>query len=174
MYRQSTRWWPGNGPINWRRLTGIAELGDFQALQRFNEEAGGESKPSPVLSAINGRPLPAVRSACSAAQQFEAVMCMLALARLGDLDSAYDFADRLYPSRLGRTPAEEDRIWLDNPGCLPLAFITSPAAAPLRRDPRYLPLAQRVGLLEYWRSGRLPDFCTVNHEPICKAIARTA
>jgi hypothetical protein len=97
---------------------------------------------------------------------------MLALARSGDVDAAFALADRLYPSRRGLTPADEERIWLDNPGLMPLAFLTSAVAAPLRRDPRYLALAQRVGLLEYWRSGRLPDFCRGKPEPICSKLAR--
>jgi hypothetical protein len=42
----------------------------------------------------------------------------------------------------------------------------------MRRDPRYLALAQRLGLLDYWRSGRMPDFCTQAHEPVCAQIAR--
>jgi hypothetical protein len=33
-------------------------------------------------------------------------------------------------------------------------------------------LADRVGLLDYWRSGRLPDFCTKAHEPVCARITR--
>ncbi len=47
-------------------------------------------------------------------------------------------------------------------------FIEGPAAAPLRRDPRFLGVAARLGLLAYWRGGRLPDFCGPLHpEPIC-------
>jgi hypothetical protein len=45
-------------------------------------------------------------------------------------------------------------------------------AAPLRRDPRYVALAERVGLLEYWRSGRPPDFCRKNPEPICAQLLK--
>jgi hypothetical protein len=54
-----------------------------------------------------------------------------------------------------------------------LFFLTAGAAQPLRRDSRYLALAERVGLLEYWRSGRLPDFCTdPKPEPVCAAIRK--
>jgi hypothetical protein len=35
-----------------------------------------------------------------------------------------------------------------------------PAAAGLRRDPRFMRVAMRLGLVEYWRkSGKWPDFC---------------
>ena len=98
---------------------------------------------------------------------------MLVLSSLGDQDSAFAVADKLYPRRVGRTPAETERIWLNEPdGAGPLEFITSPAAAPMRRDPRYLQLAQRVGLLAYWRSGRLPDFCRKQPESICAQLRK--
>jgi len=77
----------------------------------------------------------------------------------------------MYPRRIGRTPAETERIWLDEPeGGGPASFITSSAAAPMRRDPRYLQLAERTGLLAYWRSGRPPDFCRRHPEPVCKQL----
>jgi hypothetical protein len=98
---------------------------------------------------------------------------MLALARFGDLNSAFALADQLYPTRRGRTPGDEDRIWLDNPDYTSVEFLTSSAAAPMRSDSRYLVLAERLGLLDYWRTGRLPDFCTKDHEPVCAQISGT-
>jgi hypothetical protein len=41
----------------------------------------------------------------------------------------------------------------------------------MRTDARFLPLADRIGLLDYWRSGRLPDFCTKAHDPVCARIS---
>lgn len=36
-----------------------------------------------------------------------------------------------------------------------------PEFAPMRADPRFLPVAARLGLVRYWReSGKWPDFCT--------------
>ena len=51
-------------------------------------------------------------------------------------------------------------------------LLTSPAAAPLRRDPRYISLVERVGLRDYWRSGRLPDFCRKQPEPLCANLLK--
>ena len=167
---QSSHWWPNNGWMSWLRLTGMIARGDFPAAQRFARETGQPIGSGAVLAAVNAKSLPAMRSACASAQDVEGVVCMLAFGRMGDLDSAFALADRLYPSRRGRTPADEERIWLANPDATDISFLTGPAAAPLRRDIRYLDLAARVGLLEYWRRGRLPDFCTVGHEPICARI----
>jgi DNA-binding winged helix-turn-helix (wHTH) protein/TolB-like protein len=168
LYQRSQRWWPNDDAIDWYRMTGIAERGDFETLKRFVDLVGGRKKPDAVLVAITGQSLPAVRAVCSTAKDFDATICMLALARMGDLDAAFIAADKLYPPRRGQTAADEDRIWLDHPDLTPLFFVTGPGAAPLRRDPRYVALAERVGLLAYWRTGRLPDFCQPpQREPIC-------
>jgi hypothetical protein len=172
LYEQSRRWWPDDDDINWYRESGMVLRGEFKALQQFADEFDRKKKSSPIILAIKRTSLPAVRTACFQAEDIDGILCMLALARSGDVDAAFALADRLYPSRRGLTPADEERIWLDNPGLMPLAFLTSAVAAPLRRDPRYLALAQRVGLLEYWRSGRLPDFCRGKPEPICSKLAR--
>jgi tetratricopeptide (TPR) repeat protein len=172
LYEKSTHWWPGNGEITWYRVSGMIQRGDFKTAQRFEDEAGGGSKSSPVVLAITRGSLASVRSACSTAEDTDSVLCMLALARLGDGDAAFRSAVQLYPSRRGRSPAEEDLIWIENQPEVPLSFLTSPVAAPLRRDPRYLPLAERTGLLAYWRSGRPPDFCRKNPEAICARLLK--
>lgn len=172
LYRQSTRWWPRNDAIVWRRFSGMIERGDFEAARRFDDQTRAERPADPVLLAISRGGLAGLRSACAKATDFDPIICMLALARFGDLDGAFALAGELYPFRRGGDAAEDDRIWLETPSPNPVAFLTSRAAAPMRRDPRYLALAQRLGLLDYWRSGRLPDFCTEAHEPVCAQIAR--
>jgi hypothetical protein len=46
-------------------------------------------------------------------------------------------------------------------------------AVAIRRDPRFMQLAQRLGLLDYWRTtGHWPDFCSEPGLPYdCKALA---
>jgi hypothetical protein len=88
------------------------------------------------------------------------------------MDSAYAIVDKFYPNRIGRTPAETERIWLADPLMAPFEFITSSGTAPIRRDPRYVAAAQRVGLLDYWRSGRPPDFCRKDPEPVCHQLLK--
>lgn len=172
LYQQSSRWWPDNPDIRINRLIGMIQRGDFERAQRFDDEAPGEHPLRPLLAAINGGSLPALRSACATAQDMQSIICMLGLARLGDDAAAFALADQLFPSRRGRTPAEEDRIWLEHPDANSTGFLVGPSAAPMRRDPRFIPLAERTGLLEYWRSGRLPDFCTKQHEPVCAELLK--
>jgi len=173
LYRRAIRWWPDNQVIPWFRESGMIQRGDFEAAARFEVELGSKVKPSAALAAMNSKSLPAIRKACSGAEDFDRVICMLALAQIRDLDSAFTLADRLYPRRRGRTLAEEERIWLEDPSPISTAYLTGPGAAPLRGDKRYLALADRLGLLGYWRSGRLPDFCMQPRpEPICSQLHR--
>jgi len=124
-----------------------------------------------MVAALKAKSTTALRRACSQGEGYLFDMrCMLAFAKIGDQDGAFAIAEKLYPRQLGRTPAETERLFLEMPDGLPLEFITSPAAAPMRRDPRYLQLAERTGLLAYWRSGRLPDFCRKEPEPICAQL----
>ena len=161
-------------------MFGLIQRGDFDALQRLEQDVGatsvqpGYEDSMALVAALKSKSILAARQACPDGDKYLLnLRCMLALASLGDQDGVYAIAGKLYPRRVGRTPAETERIWLDDPGGVaPLEFITSPAAAPMRRDPRYLQLAQRTGLLDYWRSGRTPDFCRKQPEPICGQLLK--
>lgn len=181
LFEKGVRWWPEfKDGFLITRFFGTFSRGDLEAISRIEEDVGVNNLPagypdsSAFIAALRSRSPAAVGRTCVGAQRMGVMIrCMIALARLGDYDGAFGLADKLYPKRIGRTSGETERIWLDDPeGGAPLEFITSPAAAPMRRDPRYLQLAQRVGLLAYWRSGRLPDFCTKQPEPICAHLLK--
>jgi TolB-like protein len=169
---KATRWWP-DWPYSRARIFGTLERGDFEALGALARGPEASSQgPAAAIAAIAGavkaRSIPLLRRSCAGAQNgLVSLACMLGFAKLDDQDSAYAIADVLYPRQLGRTVAETEQIWLDKPDAGPTEFIASAGAAPMRRDPRFLQLAQRTGLLAYWRSGRPPDFCRKNAEPIC-------
>jgi TolB-like protein len=78
------------------------------------------------------------------------------LAGLGDLDGAFREADLAFtPATL--SPAVG--LWYGATGGTGVLF--GPATAAMRRDPRFMALAARIGLVDYWRStGRWPDFCS--------------
>jgi hypothetical protein len=91
--------------------------------------------------------------------------------RSNDLDGAFTIANRMFPQLVARDPQEEDRFFLQHPGRSELGLLSTPALSPLRADPRFVPIAERVGLLRYWREGHLPDFCRGAPEPVCARIA---
>jgi DNA-binding winged helix-turn-helix (wHTH) protein/TolB-like protein len=177
-YRQIIRWWPDYRNIMWSRASGMIDRGDYAAIERYERQVGPDDRPlyyeplAPAAVAARTKSLAAARKACPlpGTTSLKTIFCINVLATVGDLDGAFAIADRLYPTR-GRTPAEQERIWLDQPFMHGTEYLTGPGAAALRRDPRYLALAERTGLLAYWRSGRLPDFCHgTQPEPICSQL----
>ena len=171
LFRQGNRWWPNHEGLIWQRWAGMLARGDFDAIERFEIGLPKEARSPPdVLSAIRTGNVAVARRLC-AKPTAPYLTCMIGLTRFGDLDAAFAIADRVYPRLRGRTPAEEEKLWLENPDAGPLSLLSSPAAAPLRRDPRFLVIAERVGLLDYWRRGRLPDFCKGHSEPVCSKFS---
>jgi tetratricopeptide (TPR) repeat protein len=179
LFQKGVRWFPANkSDFALNRVWALVERGNFNAVLRVAEEIGPGALPpeslkgSALRTLVNAKSIPTAKRICLSIKDNK-ILCMLLLSSLGDQDDAYAIADELYPRRVGRTPAETEQIWLDDQnGAGPLEFITSPAAAPMRRDPRYVQLAQRVGLLDYWRSGRAPDFCRKHPEPICSQLLK--
>lgn len=116
--------------------------------------------------------LTGARSACDGKglKPFMLTLCMAVLADLGDLDRSFTIAAVLYPVWHASPREDEDRLWLDNPGGFQSDSLTGPSARSMRSDPRFLDLARKLGLLAYWRSTRLPDFCSMAHEPVCARI----
>jgi TolB-like protein len=179
LYQDGSRWWPEARQNFFRsRIYGLVDRADFEGMRRVEQEVGAAAlaprypSSTAIAAAVKSKSVPALRAACPPGDNFLLMIrCMVAFSTLGDVDSAFAIADKVYPARIGRTPAETERIWLDDPGGGgPLAFVTSRATASMRRDPRYLQLVQRTGLLNYWRSGRPPDFCRKNPEPICAQL----
>jgi DNA-binding winged helix-turn-helix (wHTH) protein/TolB-like protein len=83
------------------------------------------------------------------------------LSALGELDSAFDVADRY-----ARDPRFQRVSFLSNIG-----FLFGPATSPLREDRRFVELARTLGLLDYWRAtGRWPDFCGTEPRSVCGAM----
>lgn len=156
----------------------MAERGDYRAILRFTDaradaDMADRAAILTLASARLNRDLPRARHVCDAKglPGLTASLCMTILAELGDFDRSYAIAAGIYPTAVAATAADEDHIWLDQPDTFPAALLSAPAAKAMRRDPRFLALASRLGLLDYWRSGRLPDFCTRAHEPVCARIA---
>jgi DNA-binding winged helix-turn-helix (wHTH) protein/tetratricopeptide (TPR) repeat protein len=180
LFRQSIRWWPDHPAIYWNRLVGIEARGDYGELERFAREVDGDKLPldrqaaSAIIAGARSGDRAGAAHVCASpglrwTTQF---LCVTALARLGDLDRSFAIANELFPSAQSRNTAEDERTWFDRPAAFSIAVLSSPAAAPLRRDRRFLALAEGSGLISYWRSGRPPDFCKVGPEKICDPIVR--
>jgi TolB-like protein/tetratricopeptide (TPR) repeat protein len=180
LYAKAIRWWPEfQGSFLIHRAMGKFSRSDWDGLKTLFEESRGVPLPpfakglDQLASAPKSNSGPVVNSICASdVHAFTAAFCVVILARLGDPDRAYALAEKAFPRRVGATRAQTGQIWLNQPESNPTSFLSWPVAASLRRDPRFLELAQRVGLQAYWQSGRLPDFCKPPGEPVCAQFRR--
>ena len=77
------------------------------------------------------------------AQMVAAGFAFYYYATLGDLDRAFSLLERRY----------DEQQWVD------IAMWWLPAASEFRRDPRFMPLADRAGMTGFWRRHGWPDAC---------------
>lgn len=82
------------------------------------------------------------------------------LAKLGEVDAAFAMAEESYFPE-----ANEPQSSRPN-----LSILFRPASAIMRRDPRFLPLATRLGLMTFWKAHGSPDFCATEDVPVCRAL----
>ena len=175
VYARGKRWWPTNERIFWGRMLGFIMSGDFGDLENFALQDGAKLQSTArLLASFRAGDIENVKQDCrgNAGHRSTHMLCPILLADLGQYDAAFAMTDEMFPTHVGTSLAGEERLWLDDPGSYPLAILLAPSAANLRKDPRFLDLARRTGLLRYWRTVRLPDFCTRANESVCSRIAR--
>jgi TolB-like protein len=87
------------------------------------------------------------------------------IAKLGDLDGAFTLAGTLLRPNDPRQGLTITR-----------RFLFRSSAAGMRRDPRFMPLAAKIGLVATWeKTGKWPDFCAEPDLPYdCRAAAKAA
>ena len=183
VYAAAIRKWPGSWTVRWNRIMGLSARGDFAALERFvatiprTEFRFDAEVLQSVLAAKRKRNRVEMIRSCTRENLRWSTeqVCVAALAAIGEMDASFAIAFKLYPRQAGRSRAEDEQLWLRQPPNFMLTLLSGPAAAPLRRDPRFLELAEQTGLLRYWSSEHLPDFCTRGTpEPVCRALQARA
>ena len=169
--------WPGHPAIWFARMwtygyTGRAEaalrmirqaverrsLGPAMAeLYLATFEAGESRRPADVARAVE------LNRAAALKAPGAAVASVQHLAWLGDLDGAFEVA-RGYLQRQGPAvgslqPDPTIAPTLNEQHRRKTMMLFIPATAPMRADPRFLTLAEEIGLTRYWEAaGRRPDF----------------
>jgi hypothetical protein len=177
--QKGLRWWPEfAGLMERNRIGGLLERGDFDGIAKLvTDPHSGDFPPGlrqapAIAKAIAAKSPGGIRAACSEDDWWPNQLCMVAFAQVGDLNSAFALADKLFPDRVGHSPAEAEAIWMEDNEPGPLALLSARATVAMRRDPRFLDIARRSGLLDYWRTTHLPDFCTKDHEAVCAQIRK--
>jgi tetratricopeptide (TPR) repeat protein len=89
----------------------------------------------------------------------DAALAVSALAQLGEIEAAFVHAERLLADDFVDT-----------------TVLFTPPTEPMRRDPRFVALAARAGLVSYWRAtNRWPDFCDAPDRSYdCRVMAQAA
>ena len=150
-----SRTWPRDGAVRLYRRNFLLLYGSqAEALAALDNgpfvlEPSARQALEAFLSA-RGRPGPASRQA--------AVEALLRVVQAGLLDSRLVIAALASLGETGAAFAVADRYFSDP--YVETTVLFSPATARMRRDPRFLTLAARTGLTDYWRaSGTWPAFC---------------
>jgi TolB-like protein len=164
--------WPDNDRTKIERLSAALEVDDMDAAlalladpdtRPFTVSAVQVTTWRAALQARKSRDPNAMRMAAVRVRQEPdpsaiwalnaAILCALS----GNLDCAFAEADRWAPSLVGAD----------------IGVLYAPTTRSMRRDPRFMALAARLGLVDYWRStGHWPDFCAEPGLPYdCKVEA---
>lgn len=110
------------------------------------------------------------------AETARALTAALEARRFGVPETSNDYIGALL--RLGEREAAIRALYrlADSPSGAAPSVLFSREAAALRRDAGFMPLAARLGLLDYWRrSGHWPDVCTGSQPELdCRAAAAKA
>ncbi len=178
-FERVRRWWPEFDQAFTLRFKGMLDRGSVEDAAAFvaamppDIHVIDRRTVASVANDVAAKRTQLVRVRClsPAVDGSLSYFCLVALVRAGDLDGAFVLGDRLFPTLIADDPKEEDRLFLQRPERLGLGALSTPALAPLRKDPRFIPIAERVGLMRYWKESHLPDFCTLAHESVCRAIA---
>lgn len=154
---QFAQLWPNNAH-NWRyqvnSLIAQKRWGDALKLLRSAGNFGTSISPEWVrdwralLTALqSGDPAArnALRQSLLASGGSDPEHAIEALDLLGFTNDAFSVAEKM---RIDSSLEDSSR------------FLFDPETAPLRHDPRFMAVAARFGLVDYWqRTGRWPDFC---------------
>jgi DNA-binding winged helix-turn-helix (wHTH) protein/TolB-like protein/Flp pilus assembly protein TadD len=151
--------WPNN-PSIWSAEVAIESYGDPAKARRLLADGRGPPLEPDFFAAVDAglnaleHDSPEARARARAAilaaattNHLDDSTAIELLARIGEVEAAYSLADQAFF-------APGDR--LSRPDT---AALLRPGTAALRRDKRFVALAERLGLVAYWKGHTAPDFC---------------
>ncbi len=103
-------------------------------------------------------------SKCGASGDITPPASLGAQAALGDLDAAFGLANGQAINTSARAISKAG-----------LEALFWPTSSAMRADQRFLPLVEKLGLMDYWRATRThPDVCETESAPFCSALDVTS
>lgn len=168
--------WPGNYGIWFARLWVLSGTGRFdRALAQINDESARPPLPLPMvenlrmamkaaMSKVPSEFDQAVIGVLAGVQKSVAavVNAMMLLNLLGAIDQAFALARGYYLEQgpiIAAAQSQSSEPIIRDQRRRKTNMLFTPVAAMMRSDPRFMPLVQEMGLLDYWnRRGIGPDF----------------
>jgi DNA-binding winged helix-turn-helix (wHTH) protein/TolB-like protein len=154
--------WPERGLFRLLAFDATAFNGDFAGAEALLKDplAGPiQSIFWDIMRALRSRSAPDIAAVTRDCANLDAShwprvqVCLLALTVLGRIDETF-------------------RLPVDDSSQNMLFF---PQTAPLRADPRFQGLTEKLHLFSYWKATHTrPDFCATEHVPVCQALVRSA
>jgi DNA-binding winged helix-turn-helix (wHTH) protein/tetratricopeptide (TPR) repeat protein len=163
--------WPGASTVREARFTLYLRIGDAKEAMRFRESGAPMPSMSPYVGSFliaRANPTPAnVELALRDARALYA-RTPIAISHLSQTLGEFHREEELFPILLNWPyPDKVDQV---------TDVLFRPALNDFRHDPRFMRVAARLGLLQYWQSsGQWPDFCFDADLPYdCKREAAAA
>jgi tetratricopeptide (TPR) repeat protein len=160
---EAKKLWPGARTVRDAEYSMERRFGDFETAIRSEENAG----PGAALY-VAARKDPSDANVAAFVAYAEKhnnreAFLSFALQGLGEMNRVDEFFE------LAERSAAHEALGYDS------YILFRPWVAPARRDPRFMRLADKLGLVRYWqRSGNWPDFCREPDLPYdCRAEAAT-
>lgn len=168
--------WPKHPGVWFARLYTLAFTGRGpRALAQVEDEAARPDLPPfmvetlrlAMTALVSGRPADRTRAAEAALAEVArgpslSINGLVLLTGLGEIDRAFELANA-YLLEQGPLMASvrwrRGQVSINDARRRKTHMLFVPSAAGMRADPRFMPLMERVGLVDYWRQARvLPDF----------------
>jgi DNA-binding winged helix-turn-helix (wHTH) protein/tetratricopeptide (TPR) repeat protein len=125
-----------------------------------------------ALSSPNETTKQSLRAACVAQLDSAAFIgCLTGLSMSGLPEEALKVALRQLPAVHSSSRTEAEARFIregSDPG--PLFLLWGAGLKAMRQQPGFAALAERAGLIDYWRTSGGPDFCRTEPAPVCKII----
>lgn len=166
--REAEVLWPGSSTVREARFTLYLRIGDPKEAARFRESGLPMPSMSPFVgSFLTARANPTPANIEFALRDARALYARtpIAISHLAQVLGAFHREEELFAILLNwQYPDKVDQV---------TDVLFRPALNTFRHDPRFIRVAARLGLLQYWQSsGKWPDFCFDADLPYdCKNVA---
>lgn len=169
--------WPDSPFVWWVRFLILATTGRAVAAKAMLD-SGPKLRPPPwvamwraclpALIEPNPANLASARQACAqgaTSAPVLAIQSVMILAALHQVDAAFDICEGFLLWRGSLVRAGDNRVrqlGSDSGWRMHVQWLFTPPAADLRRDKRFLPLCDAIGLVEYWKRREVrPDYMRI-------------